>query len=318
MDFGLARRATPTRRPAADADRGGDGDAVLHAARSRPAGDHDAIGPPADVYAWASSCTSCSPGGCRSRERPSASCSPRSNATHRRLPSALNADIDPALDAIIFTALAKDPQQRFATAGALADALDAYAKGDHDALVAKHGAAKQAAELTGPYIPADEATSFLSPAKRTRRRPHRIAMAAGVIGGSLLALLAWVIYEQINAPAPSDASKPPAQPAPSNQPAHSKRKSPKPVEFPKQPTLVEVPGWQVLTDATKEEMQQWLDDRKKNKHSVVWLDAVQVGDKPAFAAVAALDDRESDWRVFLDLTEAEVNNAALSVYQTPE
>src|SRR5262249_8234850 len=117
------------------------------------------------------------------------------------LPSVLNAAIDPALEAIILKALAKAPEHRFATAGALADALDAYSRGEREAIVAKHGAAaKQAGELTGPYIPADESTPLVSPAKTAPRRPRRIAIAAGVIGVSLLALLTWVIYQQTKNP----------------------------------------------------------------------------------------------------------------------
>ncbi|MBX9624345.1 MAG: hypothetical protein K2X82_11105, partial [Gemmataceae bacterium] len=90
-------------------------------------------------------------------------------------------------------------------------------------------------------------------------------------------------------PVPGPVSKPePAKPAP-----------PKPVVFPERSTLVEAPGWQVLADATQEEMQKWLDARKADKHSVVWLDAIQVGDKPVFCAAAALDARAPDWRAFL-------------------
>jgi hypothetical protein len=57
-------------------------------------------------------------------------------------------------------------------------------------------------------------------------------------------------------------------------------------------------------------MQKWLDDRKKDHHSVTWLDAVGVGDRPVFAAVAALDDRNSGWLATLDLSGGYINNAS--------
>ena len=68
--------------------------------------------------------------------------------------------------------------------------------------------------------------------------------------------------------------------------AVSVKEPPKPVPYPKGPTLIEIPGWQFLTDATKEEMQKWLTDRKKDKHSVTWVDAYRIGDKPVFCAAA--------------------------------
>src|SRR5262249_12852331 len=49
------------------------------------------------------------------------------------------------------------------------------------------------------------------------------------------------------------------------------------------------------------------DARKKDKHSVMWLDAVEVAGKPVFSAVAALDDREPNWIAVLDLPTKEYN-----------
>ena len=53
--------------------------------------------------------------------------------------------------------------------------------------------------------------------------------------------------------------------------------------------LIELPGWHLVTDATQEEMQGWLQERKYAKHSVQWLDVVKVRDQPVSAAIAALD-----------------------------
>lgn len=78
------------------------------------------------------------------------------------------------------------------------------------------------------------------------------------------------------------------------------KEPPKPVPFQAGPTRIETPGWEVLTGATKDQTQAWLDARKKAGHSVVWLDAVQIGDKPLFTAVAALDTRQPDWKAILD------------------
>ena len=73
--------------------------------------------------------------------------------------------------------------------------------------------------------------------------------------------------------------------------------APKPrlVPFPEKSTLIEIAGWQIFTDAAKAEMQTWLDARRKAGHSVVFLDVYQVGDRPVFCGVAALDDRQPKW-----------------------
>jgi len=94
----------------------------------------------------------------------------------------------------------------------------------------------------------------------------------------------------------------------SSGPPGAKREPPKPVEFPQQATLVETGDWQILADASRDEMQTWLDARKESNHSVMWLDSVQIGEEPVFIAVAALDDRATGWQAFLDLTDAEIND----------
>jgi hypothetical protein len=86
---------------------------------------------------------------------------------------------------------------------------------------------------------------------------------------------------------------------------------PTPIPQPDHATIIELPGWQILADATRADIEQWLDDRRAANHSVMWLDAVHVTDRPVFAAVAALDGRQTDWVAFLDITADEINNFSL-------
>jgi hypothetical protein len=107
-------------------------------------------------------------------------------------------------------------------------------------------------------------------------------------------------------PPPAVAVAPPPSPSPGVAAAPAPREVvPKPVPFPEKPTLVELPGWQVLADATQEQMQKWLDERKKASHSVTWLDACAVADRPLFCAVAALDSRQPKWGTVLDMPTKE-------------
>jgi hypothetical protein len=307
MDFGLALRVTPTddlRLTLSGVAMG----TPAYMPPEQAGGDHGAIGPPADVYALGIILYELITGRVPFQGKTFGKLLAQIERDPPPLPSALNPAIDPELEAFILTALAKDPQQRFGTAGALADALDAYAQGERDVLVTKHGAAEQAGALTGPYIPADESIPPAGAAAKTAtRRPRRIAIAAGVVGVGLLGLLAWVVSMRTDTP-PAGGEN-----GLGNQPTDPKRDPAKPIDFLKQATLVEIPGWQILTDAPKEEMQQWLDYHKKYQHSVVWLDAVQVGDKPVFAAVVALDERATEWVALLDLTQAEINNGNLMI-----
>ena len=96
---------------------------------------------------------------------------------------------------------------------------------------------------------------------------------------------------------PKPEDKPRVEVKPDVKPAEP----PKPVPYPKDKTLIATPGWEILADATKEQMQAWLDAKKKAKHSVLWLDAIQVDGTPIFSALAALDDRQADWVALLSV-----------------
>ncbi|MCI0702965.1 MAG: protein kinase, partial [Planctomycetia bacterium] len=69
----------------------------------------------------------------------------------------------------------------------------------------------------------------------------------------------------------------------------------------KEGMVIAVPGWEYLVDATHAGAKKWLDAHKAAKHSVMWLDAYQIGEKPRFAALAALDSRQPDWVAGLEV-----------------
>src|SRR5262245_7452778 len=151
MDFGLALRATASD----DLRLTLSGVAVGTPAYMPPeqaGGDNSAIGPPTDVYALGIILYELITGRVPFKAKSFGKLVAQIERDPPPVPSRLNGEIDPALEAILFTALEKEPDQRFATAGAFADALDAYLRGERDALVARYGAAVQrAADMTGPY-----------------------------------------------------------------------------------------------------------------------------------------------------------------------
>jgi len=294
MDFGLALRAAATDDLRLTLSRVAMG-TPAYMPPEQAGGDHNAIGPPADVYALGIILYELVTGRVPFQGKTFGKLLAQIERDPPPLPSLQNAAIDPALEAVLLKALDKAPEHRYATAGVLADALDAYARGERDAVIIKDAAAKQAGELTSPYIPADGSILPVSAVKTALRRQRWLVVAAGVIGVSLLALLAWVIFVQTHDPTAGGAKQS------TDQPVAPRPDPPKPVEFPKQATLIEIPGWQILTDASKDEAQRWLDERKEAKHSVMWLDAATVGEKPVYAAVAATDERAADWQAILDL-----------------
>ncbi|CAN5908745.1 hypothetical protein BH23PLA1_BH23PLA1_37320 [soil metagenome] len=375
MDFGLALRTAATddlRLTLSGVALG----TPSYMPPEQAGGDHEAIGPPADVYALGVILFELLTGRVPFRGATFGKLLAQIERDAPASPSSLNPAVDPVLDALILKALEKAPESRFATAGALADALDRYVQGERDPVQPRGSATvDRTAGTTATYTPEGwRARLPGKSAKPATRRPRRHAVAAGVLGFGLLAVLGVLIYvktdygdlvielsdptaqvdvkvdgqevtldpegDPIRIRAGADQKlevsgpgfettgvrfdlkrggravvqvrlKPRAEVArrPPRQPTAPTLR--KPVDFPKQATLAEFPGWQILMDATKDEMQRWLDDREREKHSVTWLDAGQVGDRPVFAAVAALDDRESGWRAFLDLAGDEINDVRL-------
>jgi hypothetical protein len=171
MDFGLAVRTT-----AADDLRL----TLTGVALGTPAymppeqagGDADAVGPPADVYALGTMLYEMVTGRVPFRAKPFGKLLAQIERDAPPPPRQLNPHVDPALEAVILTCLAKRPADRFPSAGPLADALDRYSHGDRGELVA---------EFSRPFLVPDAtevepATPATTVALRPRRRWWRAAV----------------------------------------------------------------------------------------------------------------------------------------------
>ena len=158
-------------------------------------------------------------------------------------PSRIASDLPPAVDTVVLRALAKDPQARFPTMGALAAAFEAALAGESvksstvpgvsptDLLELPRAARSQEAEdprgelptlaalslrPVVPSVPTDERTSTYRPQRRTYSFPtrqHRIRMGRNLSGMLvlLLGVIALIGLSALNHPAPVQravASKP--------------------------------------------------------------------------------------------------------------
>jgi hypothetical protein len=308
MDFGLALRASVSERLTLS------GIAVGTPAYMAPeqAGVGNAgVGPPTDVYALGVILYELVTGGVPFKAKAYGKLLAQIERDPPPIPSSVNPDVDAALEALLLTALDKAPAKRFATAGAFAEALDAYVRGERDSLMARYGTAeKRTVPVTGPYVPGQDqqgaAVPAPSPAARSRRR-WRVAL--GMMGFVILVPLGSIIYVLTTKPTPDMAGQPPNQTADPKQLDPARPALPKPVAYPKAPTFVENPGWQFLADATRDEMEKWLTERKNAGHAVKWLDVFSVEGKPAYIAIAGLDERQPDWSAALDVPAADLSNA---------
>jgi serine/threonine protein kinase len=318
MDFGLALRSTPTddwRVTLSGVVMG----TPAYMSPEQAGGDHEAMGPPADVYAMGVILFEALTGRLPFEAQTFGKLIAQIERDPPPRPSALNACIEPAIEHVILKALEKQPQLRYASANAFADALDRL----WDAAVGVHSTNAVASKSTV----ADRCAIRSVPSDQ---KPQRLKCT--IVSLVLLALTVSGIAVYVNShygttpaqsriPVENQLVKRNAMAAESStsvEPAATTESLSRQVKISQQAILVELPGWQILADATIVEMRQWLADRNNDRHSVVWLDSVLVGETPMYCAVAALDERATQWRAFLDLTEEEINDSAVLAVQRLE
>lgn len=128
-------------------------------------------------------------------------------------PSQLDAAISPGIDAIVLTALAKEPGDRFQTARAMADDIDRLLAGEQ-VLAATPVSAPSAPEPTtvaapvAPPPPITPSGQEVEPAPPKRRRlPAVIGVLAGILALLLTAGAVWYFLPS-NQPAPAQVAAP--------------------------------------------------------------------------------------------------------------
>ena len=140
-------------------------------------------------------------------------------------PSALVGEIPPELDALVARAMARDPAARFASAGEMADALEAAVAGGF-------GPADLARLVRGTR--ADTASPIAAGGRPTPARPRRVlwwwtaVAVAALAAAGLLAILLGGRSAQAERPVTAPALRTRPEPAPAAPPARSAPETPAP------------------------------------------------------------------------------------------
>ena len=335
-------------------------------------GDAEAIGPPSDVYSLGIILYELVTGRVPFKARTFGQLLAQIERDSPPRPSTLNPNVDKALEALIMTSLAKEPGDRFANAGEMAEAMVRYRDGDIDAITAEFGGQCATTSKWESAMPTpDKAHTSWSMSKWNLLVAACLLVAAGITiyintdSGQLVVQLSAPaadvdvrVNDQDVTPAVKDGkpvhvrankehlleirsqdyetvvksfdlkrggvhvanikliprAKDSQQSLPREERAvasttrsdlvtsiPTQTSTPKPVEYPEEPVTVKAPGWELLIDAPKDSMDKWLDERKADHHSVMWLDAFEVNQRPVYSAIAALDDRAADWTAITDL-----------------
>lgn len=208
-----------------------------------------------------------------------------------------NSAIQPGLEDIILKCLNKDPAARYATGTELAVALDAH--------------------LNPPLSLDDPAPPAPVVAPKRKKWPlvaggAAVLLVAGIAAGVYLARdrAARVAPKEPDAPVVNggDPGGPPVVP-PIPGPDPVKPLPPMVALAPDEGTNFRAGGYEYLIDATRKGAQKWLDEQKRARLSVVWLDAYQVGDGAKFAAVCRLDSTKPDWTAQLEANTTLLGNS---------
>jgi serine/threonine protein kinase len=212
-------------------------------------------------------------------------------------PASVNPEVDAALEAIILTSLEKSPADRYADGDVFASVLEAYQRGERESIAASRIPGRRSSLVQ----PSDRARRTMGPGPGRRRLAGWMVFAAAVLaivglGSYLLGKYGPESGELSIAQVPASTSPdPPGPPQP-------------PVSYPDQPVRIELPKWMIFAGATRSEFEAWLEERTRDQHSVIWLDAAQVGDRPIFTGVALVESTGREWKALLDVTFEEAND----------
>jgi serine/threonine protein kinase len=290
MDFGLAYRTVG----AADLKMTLSGVALgtpEYMPPEQAGGDHEAIGPSSDVYSLGVILFELVTGQLPFIAKSFGMLVAQIVRDMPPSPSRLNPGVSDGLEAVILKALEKEPSDRFASAAALANALDSVQRGEPLGEWSKIRKAAAPVTLAGKPV--------------EKRRRWTLVGAIGGVGLVVLAAFALLRGTGLIGGRSDGIGESSGGYTFKGTQNTSEEET---VAAPKNATPIELAGRSILVDASKSEMQAWLDDQKKRNRSVTWLDVTSAKDAPVYAAVASHDQSEADWLAFLDVSQTEIND----------
>lgn len=263
-------------------------------------GDHEAIGPSSDVYSLGVVLNELVTGRVPFLGKSFGKLVAQIERDPPPSPSQLNPEVNSALESVILKSLEKQPSDRFSSAIAFANALDAVQRG----------------ESIGTLVNPKNTSAALVVTSQARVRRRWPLVLGAIASLSIFALLSYSILNALDfGPTLEGTTESSTQPiglAPNEgaggHAASNSRKGR--VQAPAKALEVKLASWSILTDASKRETEAWLDEQRQKGHSVMWLDVSAIDSKPIYAGLAAHDQRAADWVALLDISEVEANNPA--------
>lgn len=248
-------------------------------------GDYGSLGPPADVYSLGAILNEMVTGSVPFKAKSFGKLVAQIERDAPPSVRAANPEVDAAAESIIFRCLQKAPTDRFASGDELAHAIDDYIRG------------VRKVQSKANFVVAPSGESATAPYRIERKRSTWPIFAGGVVGLGIALMVLWSVVSGFGGNGGSSPIVP-------KEPGGNLL----PIAAPVRSTVVNVPNWTILTDASKTETEAWIAELKEKNHSLMWLEVVAVDGKPFYSGVAAHDQRQPNWKAFLDITYEEINN----------
>lgn len=252
-------------------------------------GDHEAIGPSSDVYSLGVVLNELVTGRVPFLGKSFGKLVAQIERDPPPSPSQLNPEVNSALESVILKSLEKQPSDRFSSAIAFANALDAVQRG----------------ESLGELSRIMKTQATVLPTAATRWRPLTIIALVGILL-VFVAVGAFFQRDLLIGNRGGQKEPPFSWSSPLGSPLVVGRA--KAVTAPKHATRIETPSHSFLLDATREEAESWIEAQRNAGSNVEWFDAMDLENRAIFSGFAAKGAPKTPWFLLMDLSIHEIDS----------